>query len=74
MDSGLRIAPGQRYRDAGVTAFGRPSRTVWIVDEFWRGSDGFAYVRLVNEMRPTRTKTLSLAAFTDHRLYVPIAD
>jgi len=74
MNAATGIAPGQRYRDAAMTAFGTPSRTVWVVDDLWQESDGLAYVRLVNEASPTRTKTLSLAVFANQRLYVRITD
>lgn len=74
MGSETGIAVGQRYREAGATAFGTPSRIVWMVDALWRESDGFVYARLVNETSPTRIKTLSLAAFADQRLYVRLTD
>jgi hypothetical protein len=64
------ITLGQRFRDAGLTAFGTPSRTVWVVAGIWDESDGLVYVRLVNEGSPNRTKTLSRAALLDRRLYV----
>jgi len=74
MSSGKGIAPGQRYRETGSTAFGTARRIVWVVDALWHEPNGLAYVRLVNETSPTRVKTLSLIAVADPRLYVPETD
>lgn len=74
MNSGEEITLGQRYRQVGTAAFGAPIRIVWVVDALWREPNGLAYVRLINETRPTRVKTLSMVAFANPRLYVRIVD
>jgi hypothetical protein len=68
------ITPGQRFRDARVTAFGARSRAVWVVDRVWHHSDGIEYVHLVQEDNPGEVKMIARATLADRRLFGPAAD
>lgn len=67
---GVAIEVGQRFKDARITAFGAPLRTVWIVDRVWQGSDGIEYVRLTREDASRENKTISARALADRKLFV----
>jgi len=62
-----QIVAGQRYREAQRRFLRRPG-IEWIVEQAYTGTDGVAYVRLVNADDRTMRKTLSVAVLTDrHR-------
>ena len=61
------ITAGQRYRETQRRFFKRPG-IEWIVEAAYTGTDGVAYVRLVNAADHTMRKTLSVDVVTDrHR-------
>lgn len=68
------IEIGQRYRDTRPTMFGKPSRTVWVVDALWHGLDGLLYAEVIQEKDPGRKKTISTNALADPRFYRPVAE
>jgi hypothetical protein len=59
---------GQVYRATGKTYLDRPSAG-WIVNKTFTSTDGLTYVQLVNQGDSTLTKTVSVAALTDPRLF-----
>jgi hypothetical protein len=59
---------GQIYRATGKTYLDRPSAG-WSVIKIFTSHDGLAYAQLVNQGDPTLTKTVSLDALTDPRLF-----
>jgi hypothetical protein len=59
---------GQVYRATGKTYLDRPSAG-WSVTKIFTSHDGLAYAQLVNQGDPTLTKTVSLDALTDPRLF-----
>jgi hypothetical protein len=66
------IEVGQRYRDARLTAFGMPSRTVWVVSRIWTDLDGLLHTQLVNDNDPGRRKTISTTTLVDNRQFIRI--
>lgn len=66
-----KITPGQRFRPAGMNAFG-PSRREWEVVHVGRGSDGHLAAQLVAVSDPSVSKTLAIDALLDRRLYQPL--
>ena len=71
MDWWNNVAVGDRFHDARMTAFGAPSRDVWVVDRVWFSLDDLQYASLVNQTFPDRKKTIATAALADRNLYVP---
>ena len=65
------VTVGDRFHDARTTAFGAPSRDVWIVDRVWFSLDDLQYAALKNQTFPDRKKTIAVAALADRSLYVP---
>ncbi|MGB8842244.1 MAG: hypothetical protein WCC64_14385 [Aliidongia sp.] len=64
---------GQVYQATGKTYLGRPS-VGWIVTRIFNSYDGLAYAQLTNRDDATLTKTVSLVALTDPRLFLLIQD
>ena len=62
------VKSGQVYRATGMTYLGRPS-VGWTVTRIFTGYDGLAYAQLINQGDSSLTKTVSLAALTDPRLF-----
>jgi hypothetical protein len=62
------VKSGQVYRATGKTYLGRPS-VGWTVTRIFTGYDGLAYAQLINQGDSSLTKTVSLAALTDPRLF-----
>jgi|GEM_PF-4141157 hypothetical protein len=60
---------GQVYRATGKTYLDRPSAG-WTVTKIFTSNDGLAYAQLVNQGDATLTKTVSLDALTDQRLFL----
>jgi len=60
---------GQVYRATGKTYLDRPS-SGWTVTRIFTSNDGLVYAQLVNQGDATLTKTVSLAALTDPRLFM----
>jgi hypothetical protein len=71
MNRSIEVEAGQRFREAGVNAFGIPSCTVWVVGRTWRGRDGLDYVELAHSSDPGRKKTISTSALADRKLFIP---
>jgi hypothetical protein len=63
------VKSGQVYRAAGKTYLGRPS-VGWTVSKIFTGYDGLSYAQLINQGDTSVTKTVSLAALTDPRLFL----
>lgn len=61
---------GQRFRPTGDGPFGRP-QAIWRVINSFEGTDGMAYAHLISEADPSASKTVSIAALMDKRLYRP---
>jgi hypothetical protein len=64
---------GQVYRATGKTYLDRPSAG-WIVNKTFISTDGLTYVQLVNQGDTTLTKTVSVVALTDPRLFLLSAE
>jgi len=60
---------GQVYRATGKTYLDRPSAG-WTVTKIFTSHDGLAYAQLINQGDSTLTKTVSLDALTDPRLFL----
>ena len=61
------IVAGQHYREVQPRFLKRPG-IEWIVEAAYTGTDGVAYVRLVNATDRTMRKTLSVSVLNDrHR-------
>jgi hypothetical protein len=61
---------GQVYRATGKTYLDRPTAG-WTVTKIFTSHDGLAYAQLVNQGDATLTKTISIDALTDPRLFQP---
>jgi hypothetical protein len=59
----------QTYRPTGKTYLDRPSAG-WTVRKIFTSTDGLSYAQLVNQGDSTLTKTVSLDALTDPRLFL----
>ena len=60
---------GARFRPAGGTAFGQPSRTVWYVKEMFDATDGRVHARLIDSLDSANCKTVSVSALLHSGLY-----
>jgi hypothetical protein len=60
---------GARFRAAGGTAFGLPSRRVWCVKDVFEAPDGRAHVRLIDSAHAVDCKTVSVSALLHSGLY-----
>jgi hypothetical protein len=64
MPSTINVETGQRYRDVHQGLFGI-TRTEWIVESLFRGTDGLTYARIVCASDHTQRKSLSVDVLTD---------
>jgi hypothetical protein len=65
-----KVAVGRRFRSIGVT--GKPTYTYEVEVVFHSSVDQRDYVRLVETIDPTRTKTLAVATLQDPRHFVAL--
>jgi len=64
---------GQRYREAGTDAFGRPRRRVWRIENTYTGVDGLIYATLADKAEGSR-KTIAISVLLDRSFYLPVDD
>jgi hypothetical protein len=64
----ISVEVGERFRPTGDAPFGR-AQAVWRVIGSFEGTDGMTYAHLISESDPTSSKTVSVVALLDKRLY-----
>jgi len=60
----INVEPGQRYRDVHQGLFGM-TRTEWVVESLFTGTDGLTYARIVCASDQTQRKSLSVDVLSD---------
>jgi hypothetical protein len=65
------ITPGQHFRDAQPTLFGR-SLPDWVVSNVFVGTDGVQYAYMNSASNPYDRKTLSTEILRDKRRFAHI--
>ncbi len=73
MPTGKRVEIGDRFKPVDVSAFGRPLRIGWRVSKITRKAGGFDHAQLVSDTDPIDTKTISVGALLDTKLFERIA-
>ena len=64
-----QLEVGAKFRHAGGTAFGLPSRTVWYVKDLFDATDGKVHARLIDSLDSANCKTVSVSALLHSGLY-----
>jgi hypothetical protein len=64
------LKPGDRLRETAAQLYGRAGAE-WIVADVFVGTDGIAYAVVSSVRDPSHRKTLSVAALTDRRRFMP---